>query len=198
MKKSTKIAIFILVIAVVVGSLLLVMNLKNKVGETKKESNLPKVESATQLTEIVNKIYEGKDLFSSIETREINLNDENEAGMAIGTADASKYEYLVLSEPMIGAQAYSVVIGKVKDGVDANEVAKELSESVNMRKWICVSAEKLYATSSNDIVFLVMADSEMSKSVYDGFKALAGNVGQEYEKAEELPDFPDDMGPEIN
>ena len=51
---------------------------------------------------------------------------------------------------MMSSQAYSLVLVKVKDGVDANNIAKTMSEKIDTRKWICVSAEKLYATSSNE------------------------------------------------
>ena len=68
-----------------------------------------------------------------------------------------------------------------------------MSENIDTRKWICVSAEKLYATSSGDIVFLVMSSEEMAKPVYDAFKAKVGKVGQEYDKAEVVEELPEDM-----
>jgi hypothetical protein len=94
---------------------------------------------------------------------------------------------------MMSSQAYSLVLVKVKDGVDANNIAKTMSEKIDTRKWICVSAEKLYATSSNDIVCLVMASEEWAKPVYEGFKALAGTVQEEYTKTEELPELPEEL-----
>ncbi|MGN1301281.1 MAG: hypothetical protein ACI4U9_01980, partial [Clostridia bacterium] len=58
--------------------------------------------------------------------------------------------------------------------------------------WICVSAEKLYATSSGDIVLLVMSSEDMAKPIYEKFKTLAGNVNEVYEKTEEI-----ELPPEI-
>ena len=77
-------------------------------------------------------------------------------------------------------------MAKVKAGVDANAIAKEMSEKVNTAKWICVLADKLYATSSGDIVFLVMSSEDMAKPIYEKFKTLAGNVNEVYEKSEEV------------
>ena len=57
-----------------------------------------------------------------------------------------------------------------------------MSEKIDTRKWICVSAEKLYATSSGDVVFLIMTNEEMATPIYEKFKTLAGNVNEVYEK----------------
>jgi hypothetical protein len=110
-----------------------------------------------------------------------------------GLENGENLEYVVASEPMITSQAYSLVLVKVKDGVSADEVAKTMSENVNQRKWICVTAEKLYATSSGDIACLVMSNEEMAKPVYEKFKTLAGNVNEEYQKTAEEPELPEDM-----
>ena len=83
---------------------------------------------------------------------------------------------------------------EVKDGVDANSIAKEMLDKVNPIKWICVGAEKVYATSSGDVVCLVMASEEWAKPIYESFKSLAGTIGQEYERQGEpqYDDFPMD------
>ena len=109
--------------------------------------------------------------------------------MITGLESGEKLEYLVASEPMISSQAYSLILAKVKQGENANEIAKEISEKVNPSKWICVSAEKIYATNSGDIVFVIMSSEEWAKPIYEKFKKLAENVGQEYEKTVEAPNL---------
>ena len=107
----------------------------------------------------------------------------------------TRYEEILASEPMMSSQAYSLVIVKVKEGVDANALAKKMNENINMRKWICVEAEKAYTTSSGDIVCLVMSSEEMAKPVYEKFKTLAGGIGEEFVRAAEVVEMPDDMMP---
>ena len=52
-----------------------------------------------------------------------------------------------------------------------------------MAKWICVSAGKLYITNNGNTIFMVMADEEWSKPVYDEFKRYVNNnIGKELEK----------------
>ena len=112
----------------------------------------------------------------------------------IGKADV-EYEEILASEPMMTSQAYSLMLVKVKDGVDANSIAKTMNENVDERKWICVTAEKIYSAASGNVVCLVMSNADTAKTVYDSFKTIAGGIGQEYERTAEEPEMPDDMLP---
>lgn len=188
-KKDVIFIVSIVVFLVVMLSIVLI-SVNNRTKETGAE-----VSSVEDLTNLLNEVYDGvEEELYALDNRTIDLSDANSVKSYTGLDNGDDLEFAVVSEPLINAQAYSVVMAKVKDGVNANEVAKEMSEKVDTRKWICVSADKLYATNSGDIVFLVMTNEEMAKSVYDSFKKVAGTVGQEYERTaeeEELP--PDDV-----
>lgn len=190
-KTQKNILVLLLVVIAVVAVVLVVANGKKDNKKEEKASSL-KVSSAEELVNVVEDLYKGKeDDLPGLNTDIIDVKDKDMVNSYTGLKDGNSLEYLVVSEPFISSQAYSLVIAKVKEGEDANSIAKEMSESIDTRKWICVSAEKLYATSSGDLVFLVMASEDWAKPVYDEFKKLAGNVGKEYEKTEELPDFDD-------
>ena len=162
--------------------------------ENNNEAVAVEINSAEDLTAFVDKIYEGNEnLFPSLMSQAIDVTDSETVSYMTGLENGDDLEYLVVSEPMMSSQAYSLVIAKVKDGADADAVAKTMSENIDMRKWLCVSAEVLYATSTEDLAFLVMTSEEMAKPVYDAFKAKVGKVGQEYEKAEVVEELPEDM-----
>ena len=72
-------------------------------------------------------------------------------------------------------------------------MAKTMNENIDTRKWICVTAEKVYTTTSGNVICLVMSNEETAKAVYENFKTLAGTVGEEYERTEEEPELPEDM-----
>lgn len=177
--KLVSILAVIAIIAVIVVAV--VMNQKPK-------TNLEPITSAEDLTQLISKVYEGQDgeLLQSLYTQEIELDDTYMVNKTTGLENADNLEFIVASEPMMTSQAYSFVLVKVKDGVDANAVAKEMSEKINPSKWICVTAEKIYATNSGDVVCLIMASEEMGKPIYESFKALAGYVGEEYEKTQTI------------
>lgn len=197
MKKSTKIAIIIIaIVAIIAVVVAVVMNLNKGNDDNKKateSSKLGEITSAEDLEKLIDKIYEGNENLPGLQTQAIEVADDITVHMLTGLEGGQDLEYLVASEPMINAQAYSLVIAKVKSGVDANKIAKEMNEKIDQRKWICVSAEKVYSTSSGDIVFLVMSDEETAKPVYDKFKELAGTVGKEYVKEEPEIDLPPEM-----
>ena len=192
MSKTQKIILVLLLVVIAVVAVVLVVANGKKDNKKEEKASSLKVSSAEELVNVVEDLYKGKeDDLPGLNTDIIDVKDKDMVNSYTGLKDGSNLEYLVVSEPFMSSQAYSLVIAKVKEGKDANSIAKEMSESVDTRKWICVSAEKLYATSSGDLVFLVMASEDWAKPVYDEFKKLAGNVGKEYEKTEELPDFDD-------
>lgn len=187
MNKTVKTILIVLVVVALVVAAVLMVNKKPK-------TNLEEVTSGDDLVALVDKIYEGQgELYSSLMTEELKVTDNDGVSYNTGLTTGEKLEYLVVSQPMNTSQAYSLVLAKVKDGVDANAVAKEMSEKIDTRKWICVSAEKLYATSSGDVVFLIMTNEEMATPIYEKFKTLAGNVNEVYEKTEEPAELPEDM-----
>lgn len=186
MKKVIITIIAILVVAAVIVAVVM-LNQKPK-------TKLAPINSAEDLSALVEKLYEGKEgKLPNLMTQTIDVSDADMVKMTTGLENGNNLEYAVVSEPMMSSQAYSLVLVKVKDGVNANEIAKTMSENVDTRKWICVSAEKLYATSSGNIAILVMSSEERAKPVYEKFKELAQNVDKEYEKTEEEPNLDDFM-----
>lgn len=188
MKKKVIIGVVIalIVIAIILGVVFMV----SKTPKT----NLPQIEKAEDLSTLINEIYKGKEEnLPRLNTQIVDVNDANAIKYTTGLENGNDLQFVAVSEPMMSSQAYSLVLAKVKDGVDASNIAKTMSEQIDTRKWICVSAEKLYATSSGDVVCLVMSNEEWAKPVYDGFKELAGHVGEEYTKTEELPELPEEL-----
>lgn len=190
MKKETKIWVSILV-AVIVIVAVVVIALQKK-GDTPTNGDVQKsnlnVQSVEELQNLVTDLYTGLEdkLPGSLNTMVIDTTDVEAFTYQTGLSSTEGIEYGVISEPMMSSQAYSLILLKVADGVDANQIAKTMSESVDMRKWICVTAEKLYASNSGNIVCLVMSSEDWAKPVYENFKAKAGTVGQEYEKTEAI------------
>ena len=98
-----------------------------------------------------------------METVAIDLTDESWYGYLAGlTADnVDKVDAAVVSEPMTGSQAYSLVLLRLKDKADAREIADSMEENISMRKWVCVEADKARVVSFDDKLLYVMADSEL-------------------------------------
>lgn len=189
MNKTVKIIIGVVIIVAIIAVLAVVLVTKNS-----KTSSKLNISSAEDLSTLVDKIYEGVTMqMPSLVTQTIETTDADMVKSITGLDNAGDIEYLVVSEPMMSSQAYSLVLVKVKKGVNADNVAKTMNENIDTRKWICVSAEKVYTTTSGDVVCLVMSNADTAKAVYESFKTLAGSVGQEYERTEEDSELPPEM-----
>lgn len=188
MKNVTK----TIIIAIAVIAILAVIGVVIFLNAKPKTENANTIKTAEELSALVDKIYEGQKVLPTLQTQIVDVTDNDTVKMVTGLENGNDLEFVVVSEPMISSQAYSLVLAKVKNGKNANQIAKQMSENVNTSKWICVSAEKLYATSSGDIVFLVMSSEEKAKPMYEKFKTIFGHTGEKYEKTEEI-ELPPEM-----
>ena len=89
-----------------------------------------------------------------------------------GTTDI-EYEEAFSAEPLINAQAFSLVLIKAKDSDAANKLKESLLKTVNPNKWICVSVDESQVKTAavGNIVFLVMAEN--AEKYISAFEALA-------------------------
>lgn len=141
-----------------------------------------------EVTEIINQIYEQKNVDLPLQTTKLDLTDANGLSYNTGLKDATLIEEAAVSEPMMSSQAYSLVLVRVKDSKDSETVAKEMMDGIDQSKWICVTADDLKVTGSGDVVLLVMASTDLSDTVttdqmIDAFKTVSnGNVDFTLEK----------------
>ena len=121
-------------------------------------------EPDAELSDMVDAIYKIQPVeLMGMETTAIDLTDETWYSYLAGlTADnVGKVDAAVISEPMTGSQAYSLVLLRLRDKADAREVADSMEENISMRKWVCVEADKARVVSFDDKLLYVMADSEL-------------------------------------
>ena len=121
-------------------------------------------EPDAELSGMVDAIYQLQPVEAmGIETVAVDLTDESWYGYLAGlTADnVGKVDAAVVSEPMTGSQAYSLVLLRLRDKADAREIADSMEENISMRKWVCVEADKARVVSFDDKLLYVMADSEL-------------------------------------
>lgn len=139
---------------------------------------------------------DNKNILPELETMKINVKNIDEVTSYTGLKTNDGIESITVSVPVMTAQAYQVAIVKVKDGIDVEKIKQEMLDNIDMRRWICVSAEQLYITNSGNLIFSVMADKDIAKTVYNDFKKYVNNnIGKELEKSndEENIELPPEM-----
>lgn len=185
MKKVIIGIVAIAIIALIIVGIIMINGKGKENGETTENA---KMQTTQEMQETLNSIYTKLgDQLPSIETREIDITDELAVKAATGLQSTTNVEAVVLSEPMMSSQAYSAVFVKTSKDADVEKMKQEMLDNIDTRKWICVTAEKVYVTNHENIIFLVMASEEWAKPIYDEFKtAVDGKIGKELQKTEEI------------
>ena len=155
------------------------------------------VETPKDINDIINTINKNnKNVLPELETMKVDIKNIDEVTSYTGLKTNDGIESIIVSVPLITAQAYSVAVVKVKDNADVEKIKQEMLDNIDMRRWICVSAEQLYITNSGNVIFSVMADKDIAKAVYNDFKKYVNNnIGKELEKSnnEENIELPSEM-----
>ena len=189
MKKKQNILVIALILLAVItfGVIILVSGKENT-------SSLETTKDIIKMISIINK--DNKNVLPELETMKIDVKNIDEVTSYTGLTSNDNIESIVVSVPMMTAQAYSVAVVKVKDTADVEKIKQEMLDNIDMRRWICVSAEQLYITNSGNVIFSVMADKDVAKAVYNDFKKYVNNnIGNELEKSnnEENIELPPEM-----
>ena len=175
MKKKTILYAVAAVLVVLIFGIFIRLNSNKQVSTIK---------SASDVKSMLKTIYDNvKVELPSLSTDEIDVSNQDMVTSYTGLKSTDDIDLLVISAPLMNAQAYEVAVIKVKDNVDVEKVKTEIYDNINMHRWICVSADKLYITNNGNVIFLVMAKEDWAKPVYDEFKNYVNNsIGKELEK----------------
>ena len=161
------------------------------------KGNVETPKAINDINDVINTINKNnKNVLPELETMKVDIKNIDEVTSYTGLTSNDNIESIVVSVPMMTAQAYSVAVVKVKDNADVEKIKQEMLDNIDMRRWICVSAEQLYITNSGNVIFSVMTDKDIAKAVYDDFKKYVNNnIGKELEKSndEENIELPPEM-----
>ena len=152
-----------------------------------------------ELNDMVDEIYKLQPVdLMGMETTAIDLTDESWYNYLAGlTADnVGKVDAAVISESMTGSQAYSLVLARVKDPADAKEIATSMEDNIDLRKWVCVAADRARVVTFGDKVLFVMADSELA-DVDALVDAAAQAFGVTFDMDDSIDATEGDLPPEL-
>ena len=175
MKKQNILVIALILLAVISFGIIILVSGKE---------NTSSLETTKDIIKMINSINkDNKNVLPELETMKIDVKNIDEVTSYTGLTSNDDIESIVVSVPLITSQAYSVAVVKVKDTADVEKIKQEMLDNIDMGRWICVSAEQLYITNSGNVIFSVMTDKDIAKTVYDDFKKYVNNeIGKELEK----------------
>ena len=114
----------------------------------------------------------------------VDLTDTSEDGLwalyyFTGLESADSITDVCVYEPMIGSQAFSLVMVRTAEGADPKAVAQEISDNADPIKRICVGADEKIVAGYGDTVMLIMLDTQLGLSAQDYVDAFAEIAGGE-------------------
>lgn len=146
-------------------------------------NNAAKVENLTgTLEEIIASINEKHGAVElPLMTMALDLTDIDGLTYNTGLTSADKITEAAISEPMMG-QPYSLVLVRVADAANAAEIAKQMLDNIDTRKWVCMEADTKVAAYYGDVALFFMVSSEFAEQtstdkMLEAFKGIcAGEV----------------------
>ena len=183
-----------IIIGCLIGGLVVLAGVIFAITSNKESKTNETLQTAGDIKKMLETIYKNlADELPELTTEEINLKESELVESLTGLKSTDDINTLVVSEPVMGSQALEVAVIKTREKADITSMMQNIKDNVNMRRWICVSAEKLYIVNSGDVIFMVMADSDWAKSIYDEFvKYMDNKVGKTLEKGATLEELPDE------
>lgn len=147
---------------------------------TTEESTTEAPAGASELENTINAILEVQPVEFMGGVIPVDLTDTSEDGLwnlqyFTGLSSAEKISDVAVFEPMMGSMAFSMVLVKVNDAGDAQEVAQQMKDGIDPRKWICVEADDLLVCGYGDTVMLIMVSSSSSltaQNFVDAFQSV--------------------------
>ena len=109
----------------------------------------------------------------------VDLTDADSVKYFTGLQNADSITDVAVYEPMMGSQAFSLVMVRTAEGADPKAVAEEMKSGIDPRKWICVGADEVMAAGYSDTVMFIMLDSQLGLSAQSYVDAFAQVTGGE-------------------
>ena len=129
-----------------------------------------------ELSDIMTKIYDGIAADEMPMVENFNPLDVEIQPLSYYIGDENiDYKEILVSEPVIGSIAYSVVLVRMEENADIEEAKTAIEENIDPRKWTCVWVEKddVIVKSKGDLIILIMVENEtLREKIEEGFDNL--------------------------
>ena len=127
--------------------------------------------------ELIAKIYENVTVELGLMTMPIDTADPDALAYFTGLNSAEHIVEGSVSEPMIGSQAYSLVLLRMDSAEEAANAALAMFSDIDTRKWVCVEATETKAAACGDLALFVMLDPQYgvtTQQIIDAFTTVCG------------------------
>ena len=96
---------------------------------------------------------------------------EEEKEYMLGTNDI-QYKEAFYAVPAMSSTAFQAVLVRLDEGQDPETVKKQLVDSADPRKWVCVEPEVIRAENVGDVIFFLMCDQKTGDALMESFLSM--------------------------
>lgn len=131
--------------------------------------------------DLMAKVYENVTVELSLmtETTETALADDEMFVYLTALQSKDGVVDAAVSTPMMGSQAYHVVMVRAESNEKAAEMAQYMYDNSDMARWVCVCATEKQAVVCGDLAFFVMLDPQYgvtTDQIVEAFTAVCGGT----------------------
>lgn len=131
--------------------------------------------------ELMEKLYENVTVEIALmtETMETSLSDAEMFTYLTALESNEGVADVAVSLPMMGSQAYHVVLVRAESADKAGEIAQALYDNSDMARWVCVQATEKQAVVCGDLALFVMLDPTYgvtSDQIVEAFTTVCGGT----------------------
>ena len=176
-----KIGLVVALIAVVVAIVLSIYFLGSSSNGVKNDLSAL---TGEELVNMVNQMYEKSGLqLPMIDTMDMPLEDLEGLTYQIGLTSVEGVKNVILSMPMMNAQPYTLALIQTERSADIEKIKQDVLQNCDLRKWVCVNADKASVTNSDTVVLFIMVSNDEIIALENAFAEITGNtLGKKSEK----------------
>lgn len=129
--------------------------------------------------ELMTKLYENVTVELALVSETLNVEDAEMISYLTAIESGEGMTDVTVSMPMMGSQAYHVVMIRCESADKAAELAQGMYDNMDMARWICVQATEKQAVVCGDLAFFVMLDPTYgvtSDQIVEAFTTVCGGT----------------------
>lgn len=130
-------------------------------------------------TELMDKVYENVTVELALVNETLDVSDAEMISYLTAIESGEGMVDVTVSMPMMGSQAYHVVLIRCESNEKAAELAQAMYDNMDMARWICVQATEKQAVVCGDLAFFVMLDPKYgvtSDQIVEAFTTVCGGT----------------------
>lgn len=129
--------------------------------------------------ELMEQVYQNVTVELALVNETLDVSDAEMVSYLTAIESGEGMTDVTVSMPLMGSQAYHVVLIRCESNEKAAELAQGMYDNMDMARWICVQATEKQAVVCGDLAFFVMLDPQYGVTcdqIVEAFTTVCGGA----------------------